>query len=449
MTIKHGNTVYFVGIGGIGMSAIARFFVKQGADVHGYDRSCTPLTKQLEKEGMHIHYVEDVQLIPAKTDLVVYTPAIPSGSIELQFIRNAGFPLMKRAEVLGELTKALFTVAIAGTHGKTTITSMTAHLLYSAGLPISAFIGGISNNFGSNLVTTPDTEIMVVEADEYDKSFLRLHPSIAVISSMDADHLDIYGEHSHLIETFHAFAKNLKADGKLILHKGLPLPDVPEIITYGIDPEADVNASNIRVESGCFVFDLSLQGTLMQNLRLQQAGRHNIENALAAASVAMLAGVSPTDIVHGISSFTGVQRRFDFIVKNENVVYIDDYAHHPEELRACISGVRELYPGKRITGIFQPHLFSRTRDLMEGFTESLALLDELILLEIYPAREEPIPGVNSQALLDNISLKNKQLCAKSDLLSVVEHLHPEVLITLGAGDIDQFVKPLQKLLSAW
>lgn len=449
MKIKRGNTVYFVGIGGIGMSAIARFFLKQGAYIHGYDKSRSPLTDQLEKEGMQIHFDEDVRLIPEKTDLVVFTPAIPSGSIELQFIRKAGFPLMKRAEVLGELTNDLFTVAIAGTHGKTTITSMTAHLLHTSGLPISAFIGGISNNFGSNLVTSPDTEIMVVEADEFDKSFLRLHPSIAVISSMDADHLDIYGEHSHLIETFHAFAKNLKSDGKLILHKGLPLPDVSDIISYGIDPEADVNASNIRVDSGCFVFDLSIHGTLMPNVRLQQAGRHNIENALAAASVAMLAGVSATDIVHGISTFTGVQRRFDFIVKNEDVVYIDDYAHHPEELRACISGVRELYPGKRITGIFQPHLFSRTRDLMDGFTKSLALLDELILLEIYPAREEPIPGVSSQVLLDNISLKDKQLCARDDLLSVVEHLRPEVLITLGAGDIDQFVKPLQKLLSAW
>jgi UDP-N-acetylmuramate--alanine ligase len=443
------NTIYFIGIGGIGMSALARYFRIQGVSIYGYDRTRTPLTMQLEQEGMHIHYEEDPGLIPQNTDLVIYTPAIPASGIELRFVRESGFRLMKRSEVLGALTKDLFTIAIAGTHGKTTITSMTSHFLAQAGLPFSAFIGGISNNFGSNLVSTPNNTIIVVEADEFDKSFLQLQPSIAVISSMDADHLDIYHDHNQLIETYHAFAQNTKKDGNIIVRYGLTINASQSVSTYGIDPGADVFADNIRVLDGRFVFDLHLRKAKMNDVSIPTPGRHNIENALAAASVAELMGVSIEQIVSGISTFTGVQRRFDFKVRKPDVVYIDDYAHHPEELRACISGVKELFPDKKITGIFQPHLFSRTRDFMDGFAQSLNMLDRLLLLDIYPAREEPIAGITSSALLRHINIDDKQLCSKEDLLAKVDVLRPEVLLTLGAGDIDQFITPLQQMLSSW
>ncbi|NOU45742.1 MAG: UDP-N-acetylmuramate--L-alanine ligase [Bacteroidales bacterium] len=443
------NTIYFIGIGGIGMSALARYFRIQGVSIYGYDRTRTPLTMQLEREGILIHYEENPDLIPQNTDLVIYTPAIPASGIELRFVRESGFRLMKRSEVLGALTKDLFTVAIAGTHGKTTITSMTSHFLAQAGLPFSAFIGGISNNFGSNLVSTPNNTIIVVEADEFDKSFLQLQPSIAVISSMDADHLDIYHDHNQLIETYQAFARNTSVDGNIIVRYGLKINTSQSVSTYGIDPWADVFADNIRVIDGRFVFDLHLRNAKMNDVSIPTPGRHNIENALAAASVAELMGVTIEQIVSGISTFTGVQRRFDFKVRKPDVVYIDDYAHHPEELRACISGVKELFPGKKITGIFQPHLFSRTRDFMDGFARSLSMLDQLILLDIYPAREEPIAGITSSALLQHINLEDKQLCSNEDLLAKVDDLRPEVLLTLGAGDIDQFIRPLQQMLSSW
>jgi UDP-N-acetylmuramate--alanine ligase len=449
MKFGSGNTIYFIGIGGIGMSALARYFHIQGADIHGYDRTRTPLTIQLEQENMHIHYNEDIGLIPSHPDLVVYTPAIPKSSAELQFVIESGFPLMKRSEVLGELTKNLYTIAIAGTHGKTTITSMTSHLLAQANLPFSAFIGGISNNFDSNLVCKPNSTIIVVEADEFDKSFLRLQPSIAVISSMDADHLDIYHDHNQLIETYNAFAQNTVPGGYVIVRRGLKVNTLEPVSTYGINTDADVYATNIRVLDGRFLFELHLRNSETKEVAMLLPGRHNIENALAAASVAELMGVTIEQIAHGISTFTGVQRRFEFKVRKKNVVYIDDYAHHPEELRACISGVRELFPDKKITGIFQPHLFSRTRDFMDGFAKSLAMLDQLILLDIYPAREEPIEGITSTALLNRIEIQDKLLCSKERLLETVSNLQPEVLLTLGAGDIDQFVQPLQQLLSSW
>jgi UDP-N-acetylmuramate--alanine ligase len=449
MKFGAGDSIYFIGIGGIGMSALARYFHIQGADIHGYDRTRTPLTIQLENEGMQIHYNEATDLIPVNPGLVIYTPAIPISNIELQFVRESGFPLMKRSEVLGALTKDLFTIAIAGTHGKTTITSMTSHLLAQAGLPFSAFIGGISNNFGSNLVCTPDNKIIVVEADEFDKSFLQLQPSISVISSMDADHLDIYQNHNQLIETYQLFAQNTRKKGNVIVRFGLKIETTESFSTYGMNQGADVYATNIHVNEGRFVFDLHLRKGEMTNVIMQLPGRHNIENALAAASVAELMGVSKEQIAEGISTFTGVKRRFEFKVRNPKVIYIDDYAHHPEELRACISGVKELFPGKKITGIFQPHLFSRTRDFMEDFAKSLALLDQLILLDIYPAREEPIEGITSEALLRLINIDNKQICPKENLLQIIGNAKPEVLLTLGAGDIDQFVQPLQQLLSSW
>jgi UDP-N-acetylmuramate--alanine ligase len=398
---------------------------------------------------MHIHYTEEIGLIPYNTSLIIYTPAIPKSNVELQYVMESGVPLMKRSEVLGALTNDLFTIAIAGTHGKTTITSMTSHLLAQANLPFSAFIGGISNNFGSNLVCTPNNTIIVVEADEFDKSFLQLQPSIAVISSMDADHLDIYHNHNQLIETYQSFAGNTKANGKLILRFGLIVETPLAVTTYGINQDAVVYATNIMVKDGHFIFDLHLGKFEMKEVVMQLPGRHNIENALAAASVADMMGVTPEQIVKGISTFTGVQRRFEFKVRNEKVVYIDDYAHHPEELRACISGVKELFPGKKITGIFQPHLFSRTRDLMTDFANSLSMLDQLILLDIYPAREEPIEGITSSALLGLINIVDKQICLKENLLDFIENTRPEILLTLGAGDIDQFVQPLQQMLASW
>ncbi len=449
MKIGKGNTVYFIGIGGIGMSAIARFFLHQGAEVYGYDRTKTDLTRQLEKEGMHIHYHEDDRLIPLHTDLVVFTPAIPETNSELRTVKKIGLKLMKRSEVLGELTRDLFTIAIAGTHGKTTITSLTAFIFHLAGLPVSAFIGGISNNFGSNLLLSEQAEYVVVEADEFDKSFLKLHPSIAVISSMDADHLDIYGDHQQLMDHYQQFASRIRAGGTLVFRHGLPLLTDHHFLRYGIGSEPEVKAQNIRVEDGYFVFDLTLENEIFPSVRCQQPGRHNIENALAAVSVARSAGVPVSIIVRGIEEFKGVQRRFDIRFRSSQTIFVDDYAHHPEELRACISGARELYAGKKLTGVFQPHLFTRTRDLMEGFAESLALLDEVILLPIYPAREEPIPEIDSAILLDRIPMQNKRLVQKEELLSTLSHLRPEVLLSLGAGDIDQFVEPIVKLCSTW
>lgn len=449
MNYGFGNTLYFLGIGGIGMSALARYFHSRGAAIHGYDRVCTPLTRQLEDEGMTIHYDEDVLKIPHSVDLVIITPAIPSNHVELIAFKEGRAKIMKRAEVLGALTKGFFTIAIAGTHGKTTITSIVAHILYTANKRFTAFIGGIANNFNSNLVLNQHSDYMVVEADEYDKSFLMLKPDIAVISSMDADHLDIYGSHQQMIQTYHDFANNISKGGTLILQNSITFTQSEKVVSYGLSADCDVFADQIRIESGKFHFTLQTKLHRAAAVKMQVAGRHNIENALAAAAVAFEIGIDLNTIVNALETYTGVWRRFDVKVNNQSVVYIDDYAHHPEELRACIQAVRELYPNKKITGIFQPHLYSRTYDLMQGFSESLSLLDTLILLDIYAARETPVEGISAASLLQLVSIKNKTLLSKNEVATYLNIHRPEVLLTLGAGDIDQLVLPIQQQLSTW
>lgn len=442
MKYGKGHTIYFLGIGGIGMSALARYFHQQEAEIWGYDRVRSKLTDQLEKEGMHLHFEDDLNEIPRKIDLVIYTPAIPNNLEEFKYFSSQKVHMLKRAEVLGALTENFYTIAIAGTHGKTTITSMIAHILHTAGKKITAFIGGIANNFGSNLVADPDSEFMIVEADEFDKSFLQLKPEIAVISSTDADHLDIYKNHEILIHTFEEFILNIEPEGLLILKNGIELKRGSNYITYGFPSDSNVFADQINIGNGSFFFNLHLEDEITK-VKMQVPGRHNIENALAAAAVASKLGIKSNIIALALSTYKGVWRRFDIKINTPSFVYIDDYAHHPAELHACISTVKELFPDKKITGVFQPHLFTRTRDLMDEFSQSLGLLDELILLDIYPARELPIPDVTSQALLEKIILKNKFLVPKQQLIAFIDKCKPQVLITMGAGDIDQLVEPIQ------
>jgi UDP-N-acetylmuramate--alanine ligase len=443
MKFDEQHIIYFLGIGGIGMSALARYFHKMGVSVFGYDKTSTMLTRQLEDEGMNIHYEDNIDLIPASIGLVIYTPAIPSDMKELQFFKKNGIEMMKRAEVLGAISKNFKTIAIAGTHGKTTITSMVAHLLHTSGMPITAFIGGIANNFNSNLVQHLQPEYFIIEADEFDRSFLYLKPDIAVVSSMDADHLDIYESHERMLQTYTGFTENVKNEGCVIHKYGLNINVNRKIITYGLNTNAEVTAQNISVENGVFVFEL-VASDQKNEVRLLLPGRHNVENALAAASVALQAGIDLKSISEAFSSYKGVYRRFDIRLNTDEMVYIDDYAHHPEELRACITAARELFPNRKITGVFQPHLYSRTRDFMDGFSESLSMLDELILLDIYPARELPIKGITSQTLIERIKLEKKILLSKEDLIEYLGNNKPDILLTLGAGDIDKLVDPIQK-----
>lgn len=456
MNLDKIHNVYFLGIGGIGMSAIARYFNAKGKSVSGYDKTHTPLTDELQAEGISIHFDDTLEAIPShvrnQTEevLIVMTPAVPATHNGLNFFRNNGFAIKKRSEVLGLLTQQSYTVAVAGTHGKTTTSSMIAHILRDSGIDCTAFLGGITKNYNSNLLlptknNQESSNVVVVEADEYDRSFLTLHPDLAVITSMDADHLDIYGDKSFLEESFRLFANQVKAGGTLIAKQGLPLNN-DKAISYSIKEQAEFKAENIRVEKQYYTFDLVGPSITLKNLQLGLPGTHNVENAVAAVAVALKMGISGDNIKKALASFTGVKRRFDYQVRTEQLVYIDDYAHHPEELKACINSVKEMFPEKKITGIFQPHLFTRTRDFADGFSESLSLLDELLLMEIYPARELPIEGVNSAMLLEKMSLKNKMICANEELLKEVEKRDIEVLLTLGAGDIDQFVEPLKKML---
>jgi UDP-N-acetylmuramate--alanine ligase len=457
MDIHQYRSVYFLGIGGIGMSALARYFHRNGVMVSGYDKTPTTLTNQLIEEGIPVHFIENPDLVPARPDLVVYTPALPKDHLELQFVIEKGFPLKKRSEVLGMITRDARTIAIAGTHGKTTITTLVAHLLKTAGKDNIAFLGGISKNYHSNLIMSNRSghqpvgspAYFIVEADEFDRSFLRLFPDIAVITSADADHLDIYGNINEVRLSFGEFTSHLKKNGTLILKKGVGI--LPEntgnytIQTYSLEGDADFYPEKIRLENSRFVFDLVMPLRTIRNITLGLPGKFNLENAIAAAAVAYTIGIQDEEIIRALLTFEGVERRFDFQVIRDDFVYIDDYAHHPEELKACIRAVREIYPGKKITGIFQPHLFSRTRDFADAFARSLELLDELILLEIYPARENPIPGINSAMLLEKVQLQNKKICSKAGLPGELKSRKPEVLLTLGAGDIDQLVKPIREL----
>lgn len=449
------QAVYFLGIGGIGMSALARYFRLNGKRVAGYDRTPTPLTDEMVHEGIAIHFVDDMAHVPAdmlslpkEQVLVVITPAVPADHTELNYFRNNGYTLVKRSEVLGLITRDTFGIGIAGTHGKTTTTAITSHLLEVCGLEPAAFVGGIMVNYGTNFLPGSGG-VSVMEADEFDRSFLRLHPSVAVITAMDPDHLDIYGTEESFREGFLQYASQVVPGGKLIIHESLKpfFADVPHI-TYGMLASADVRATNIRVENGRFVFNM--EGAFrMENLSLAMPGRHNVLNATAALTAASLAGAPADGLPAALASFRGVKRRFEFLVHGPDKIYIDDYAHHPKELDACISAARELFPGKRIYGAFQPHLFTRTRDFAEGFSKSLSALDHLYLLPIYPARELPIDGVTSEMLKSNITCPTeivpKQQLAQAVMLDKGDF---DVLLTMGAGDIDQVTGDLQKLLSA-
>ncbi|MFN0031634.1 MAG: UDP-N-acetylmuramate--L-alanine ligase [Flavobacteriales bacterium] len=448
---------YFIGIGGIGMSALARYFHAQGKQVMGYDKTSTPLTTELELEGIAVHFDDSVMEIPQlvklsdkKKVLVIYTPAIPKDSAELNWFAEHEFVMMKRSQVLGLITENSRTIAVAGTHGKTTTSTLIAHILKHSGMGCNAFLGGISTNYGTNLLLADAQAWTVVEADEYDRSFLTLSPTVSIITSTDADHLDIYGSHEYLLESFQLFAGKTKSGGKLISKLELSIDAsafVIEAATYSIlSAKADYYAANMRIVEGDYIFDLQTAqgGQQIDNMKLGLPGRHNVENAVAACAAALYVGVTPEQLRAALATFAGARRRFEYRIRRPDFVLIDDYAHHPEELRACISSVRELYPDKKITGVFQPHLFSRTRDFADEFATSLSMLDEIILLPIYPAREQPMEGVHSQMLLDKITKAEKILVEKTGLLAELKQKPRELVLMLGAGDIDALVTPVQQ-----
>jgi UDP-N-acetylmuramate--alanine ligase len=446
--------IYFLGIGGIGMSALARYFSHTGCQVYGYDKTKTPLTSQLELEGIPVHYedlgngiIAALQLNPKDT-LVVYTPAIPKDFEELKAFQEAGFRVRKRAAVLGMISDNYFTIAVAGTHGKTTTSTLIAHILRNSGRNVLAFLGGISTNYETNLLLPAENEnvICVVEADEYDRSFLHIHPDISIITSADPDHLDIYGDRESMIVSFEDFAGNLRKNGTLICKKGLPLKITAlNSKSYSAKEDADYRAENISIRDSQYYFDFVSGDNRITDLHLALPGWHNVENATAATAAALITGITEDELRNALTNFRGVKRRFEYIIKEKDCVYIDDYAHHPQELYAIISSVKELYHGKKITGVFQPHLFSRTRDFASEFAESLSLLDEVILLDIYPAREKPMEGVTSQIIFEKIT-SPKVMSTLQDLRDLIIKTMPEVLITLGAGDIDTHVPVLKTAL---
>jgi UDP-N-acetylmuramate--alanine ligase len=444
------KTVYFIGIGGIGMSALARFFRIRNCKVSGYDKTQTHLTDELTTEGIDVHYTEDISKIPLKTDLIIYTPAIPSDNKELLFAFEKKFVVRKRSEILGEISRNMFTIAVAGTHGKTTITGLIAHIFQNSGIEVNAFIGGIVKNYNSNLLISEKSNLFIAEADEFDRSFLQLIPDISVVSAIDADHLDIYNNKKELQKAFDSFMLQTKKSGSLISKKEIITPEIDGVskYQYSLDFPTDFYARDIRIRDSKFHFIANLLGNEIA-VNIQIPGKHNIENAIAAAAVCYLKGLSMEQIKSGLESYQGVVRRFDYRVNTESLVYIDDYAHHPEELKACISAVRELYPGKNILGIFQPHLFSRTKHFADDFAKVMDTLDEAILLEIYPAREQPIQGVNSDMLLNRMKLKKKSVLSKKEVLEELKNKKIEVLLTMGAGDIDQLVQPIEELLNNW
>jgi UDP-N-acetylmuramate--alanine ligase len=446
--IEHIRHIFFLGIGGIGMSALARYFMSKGVTISGYDKTPSDITKELTSEGADIHYSDDPARIPGNIDLVIYTPAIPQDLKEFRELSSSGLPMIKRSRAVGMITQGKSTVSVAGTHGKTSISSLIAHILMTAGYPVTALIGGISRNYGSNFITSGKEDIMVVEADEYDRSFLELEPDIAVITAMDPDHLDIYGTSDEMEISFAEFAARIKRDGTLVIRHDLQVPFREHIhrIGYNVDNLSDYFAYNLRTGKGFQLFDVFRPGEPARDLRIEVPGRHNVENATAAFAVCQSLGLNAEQISRGIASFAGVKRRFDVRIRKEGLVYIDDYAHHPRELEAFITAVRELYPGARITGLFQPHLYTRTRDFAEGFAASLDLLDEAWLLDIYPARELPIPGVDSGIILDKMRNPEKKLLSREEVLINLAERRPEVFLTIGAGDIDLLVVPIEKTL---
>ena len=439
--------VYFLGIGGIGMSALARYFKANGYEVAGYDRTQSPLTQRLETEGISVHYVDDPAMIPENIDFCVLTPAIPANSKELNYLRDKNVKIVKRAEVLGMLSRQHDSICIGGTHGKTTTTALVTHILMTAGKKLSAFIGGIARNIDSNVVIgDAHDECVVMEADEFDHSFLQLSPYVSVVTSIDADHLDIYGDYQHVVDSFNEFVNNTSDDGLVVYHENLPIKTDKKHVTYGLE-HADVTAQNIRVISGETCFDVVGNLCNLCELKMSLYGNHNVQNALAAIIVCTYLGVNEEDMRRGLATFKGVQRRFDIRVKDAKHIYVDDYAHHPEEIKAALSAARKVFSDKELTVVFQPHLFTRTRDFMDGFAESLSLADRVILLDIYPARELPIEGVTSAALLEKVTSKNKMLCSKEELLEIIKGIDPELIMTVGAGDIDRFVPQIEKMLA--
>ena len=449
------SAVYFIGIGGIGMSAIARYYLQRGLIVGGYDKTPSALTRELEHEGALIHYEDDVNLIPqackdAHNTLVIYTPAIPAEHTELQFFRAGGFDIQKRAQVLGTLTHDHKGLCVAGTHGKTTTSSMTAHLLHQSSVDCNAFLGGITKNYGTNYILAPKSDYVVIEADEFDRSFHWLAPYATVITATDPDHLDIYGTEEAYLESFRHYTELIRPQGFLVMHTGLKMrPNVQTgVTTYTYSrSEGDFHAENIRIGGGEIIFDLVSPLGNIADIQLGVPVSVNIENGIAAMALAQIAGLSADEIRRGMASFRGVERRFDFRVKNERKAYLSDYAHHPEELRKCIESIREVYAGKHIVGIFQPHLYTRTRDFYREFADALSLLDEVILTEIYPAREAPIPGVTSQLILDNLRPGVPgRLIRKSDVLDIVRHADFDVLMTLGAGDLEDYSAEIAKIV---
>jgi UDP-N-acetylmuramate--alanine ligase len=456
-----GSTVYFIGIGGIGMSAVARYFHSKGIKVSGYDKTQTPLTKELEQTGINIHYEENTEMIPKEAKLVVYTPAIPKEHKELMYYQQNGYKVVKRSDVLQIITESSFNICVAGTHGKTTISTMIAHLLRDSGYGCNAFLGGISGNYGTNFWSS-EKNCCVIEADEYDRSFLKLSPDVAVISSMDADHLDIYGTAEEMEKSFIEFGSKVKEGGLLVSKFGLKrskeLSATGKNVKYSLQNEsAGVYAANIRMSNGTYEFDVMMPDNMIENVVLNMGGMHNVENAIAAITVANHLGIENDKIRAAVSSFKGVKRRFEYIIPplpGGAVVFIDDYAHHPEELKALISGAKTLFKNKKCTVIFQPHLYTRTRDLADGFAVSLDLADEVVLLPIYPARELPIAGVTSEMILQKMSIDERSVIAKEELLNWMENEYAktinkefgEILITAGAGDIDTLVQPIKECL---
>ena len=448
------KSVYFLGIGGIGMSALARYFKAKGFEVAGYDRTRSTLTGELEQEGIPVHYEDSVDLIPAsfrdaEKTLVVYTPAVPSSMSEFSWFRDNGFEIMKRSQILGEVTRMQRAICVSGTHGKTTTSTMISHLLHNSHVECNAFLGGISKNFSRNLLLSDKSDLVVVEADEFDHSFLTLSPYMAVVTAVDADHLDIYGTVENYRKGFEDFVSLILPGGVLLMKKDLPI--VPKLnkdvrlYSYSVE-EGDFHAANIRIGGGEIIFDFVTPECVIRDIQLGVPVYVNIENGVAAMAMAYLNGVTEQEIRAAMKSFAGVKRRFDFHIKTKDFAFLDDYAHHPQELKSSIESVRALYPGKRICGVFQPHLYTRTRDLADDFARSLSMLDELVLLDIYPAREKPIEGVNSQMLLDKVTIKDKCLSSKQGLVDCLSHKDFDVLLMVGAGDLDLLIPEVEKAM---
>lgn len=439
--------IYFLGIGGIGMSALAQYFLQHGKEVHGYDLTPTAITEELLNKGAHIHFEENISLIPTDVDLVVHTPAVSKEHLEYQFFIAYNVPIFKRSEILGKVSSQYPNIAVAGTHGKTTTTAMITHIFHEE-KKLMAFIGGVAKNFNSNFVLDPQVEMVIEEADEFDRSFLQLSPDSAVITSMDADHLDIYGVKEELENSFRKFSTRIRAHGPLIIHENLKGKiNYKNQFSYGLEPTADYSISKVQLFPNKAFFNITYQQKLSFLVELGVSGMHNILNATAAFAVAHQWGISPDIIIEKLKTFTGVKRRFDYLIEREDFIFIDDYAHHPEEIRAFFNSVKSIYPEKHITAVFQPHLYSRTRDFALQFAEVLALPDTIILMDIYPAREKPIEGITSAYLLSLIQHPDKKLLDRKQLIDYLLQEKPEVLLTLGAGDIDKSLPELKRVLS--